>query len=163
MLKKIMRREFRATLNFRKVKVALNSLRIIFWGVLWRPLCYHRRGLFVCVSGIARSSGRNSVLTWRELSIQRPFLFWVYVMFLLSLPSRVGCSFQGLLFSIFKLLCIVPCILCYLHLDPRRYIPPKQAIYFSRKPLTYPGLGSASVQYGLNRRTEYLLSQALTF
>ena len=38
---------------------------------------------------------------------------------------------------------------------------PKQAIYFSRKPLTYPG--SASVQYGLHGRTEYLLSQALTF
>ena len=44
----------------------------------------------------------------------------------------------------------------YLHLDPRRYIPPKQAIYFSRKPLTYPG--SASVQYGLHGRTECLLS-----
>ena len=51
--------------------------------------------------------------------------------------------------------------LCYLHLDPRRYIPPKQAIYFSRKPLIYPG--SASVQYGLLGITEYLLSQALTF
>ena len=35
--------------------------RILIFGVLWRPLCYHRRGLFVCVSGIARSSGRNSV------------------------------------------------------------------------------------------------------
>ena len=42
-------------------------------------------------------------------------------------------------------------ILCYLHLDPRWYIPPKQAIYFSRKPLTYPD--SASVQYGLHGGT----------
>ena len=32
-----------------------------FIGVLSRPLSCHRRGLFVCVSGIARSSGRNSV------------------------------------------------------------------------------------------------------
>ena len=38
----------------------MNSHTNVF-GVLGRPLCYHRRGLFVCVSGIARSSGRNSV------------------------------------------------------------------------------------------------------
>ena len=36
--------------------------KMVILGVLWRrPLCYDRRGLFVCVSGIARSSGRNSV------------------------------------------------------------------------------------------------------
>ena len=29
------------------------------------------------------------------------------VIFFHSLPSRVGCSFQGKLFSIFKLLCLV--------------------------------------------------------
>ena len=31
----------------------------------------------------------------------------VQVIFFHSLPSRVGCSFQGKLFSIFKLLCLV--------------------------------------------------------
>ena len=34
---------------------------LLIFGVLWRPLCYHQRGLFVSVSSIARSSGRNSV------------------------------------------------------------------------------------------------------
>ena len=48
-----------------------------------------------------------SRLTWRQLSIQRPLLFWVHVICLHSLPSRVGCSFQGKLFSIFKLLWLV--------------------------------------------------------
>ena len=46
-----------------------------------------------------------SRLTWRERSIRR--LFWVHVIFFHSLPSRVGCSFHGKLFSIFKLLCLV--------------------------------------------------------
>ena len=31
----------------------------------------------------------------------------VHVIFFHSLPSRVGCHFQGKLFSIFKLLCLV--------------------------------------------------------
>ena len=31
----------------------------------------------------------------------------VFVIVFHSLPSRVGCSFQGKLFSIFKLLCLV--------------------------------------------------------
>ena len=33
----------------------------VFLGGLMKTLCYHRRGLFVCVSGIARSSGRNLI------------------------------------------------------------------------------------------------------
>ena len=49
-----------------------------------------------------------------------------------------------------------------LHLDHREKIAsPKQDLFCSRKPLTYPG--SASVQCGLHGRTEYPLSQALTF
>ena len=48
-----------------------------------------------------------SKLISRERSIRRPLLFWVHVIFFHSLPSRVGCSFQGKLFSIFKLLCLV--------------------------------------------------------
>ena len=39
--------------------------------------------------------------------MRKPLLFWVHVIFFHSLPSRVGCSFQGKLFSIFKLLCLV--------------------------------------------------------
>ena len=46
-------------------------------------------------------------LTWQERSIRRPLLFWVQVIFFNSLKSRVGCSFQGKLFSIFKLLCLL--------------------------------------------------------
>ena len=37
----------------------------------------------------------------------------VHVIFFNSLPSRVGCSFQSKLFSIFKLLCLV-FVICYL-------------------------------------------------
>ena len=44
-----------------------------------------------------------------------------------------------------------------LHLDPREKIAsPKQDLFCSRKPLTYPG--SASVQCGLHGRTGYPLS-----
>ena len=92
-----------------------------------------------------------------------------------SLPSRAGCSFQGKLFSILKLLCLVfvryyllpalPSRTVYsllLHLDPREKISsPIQDLFCSRKPLTYPG--SASVQCGLHGRRDYPLSQALTF
>ena len=49
-----------------------------------------------------------------------------------------------------------------LHLDPReRTSSPIQDLFCSLKPLTYPG--SASVQCGLHGRTDYPLSQALTF
>ena len=48
-----------------------------------------------------------SWLIWRGRSIRRPLLFWVQAIFFHSLPSRVGCSLQGKLFSIFKLLCLV--------------------------------------------------------
>ena len=96
------------------------------------------------------------------------------VIFFHSLPSRIGSSFQGKLFSIFKLLCLVfvryylssctaleNCVLLLLHLDPRDKISsPIQDLFCSRKPLTYPG--SASVQCGLHGGTDYPLSQALT-
>ena len=99
----------------------------------------------------------------------------VDVILLDSLPSRVGCSFQDKLFSIFKLLAsflldiiflpALPSRTVYsllLHLDPREKISsPIQNLFCSRKPLTYPG--SASVQGGLQGRTYYPLSQALTF
>ena len=76
-----------------------------------------------------------------------------------SLQSRVGCSFQDKLFSIFKLLAsflldiillpALPSRTVYsllLHLDPREKIisSPIQDLFCSRKPLTYPG--STSVQ-----------------
>ena len=49
-----------------------------------------------------------------------------------------------------------------LHLDPHEKISSQiQDLFCSRKPLTYPG--SASVQCGLHGRTDYRLSQALTF
>ena len=110
-------------------------------------------------------------------SIQRSLLFSVHVIFFHGLPSRVGCSFQGKLFSVFKLFFLVfvryylssrtaleKCvhITLLLHLDPREKISsPIQDLFCSRKPLTYPG--SASVQCGLHGRTDYSLSQALTF
>ena len=49
-----------------------------------------------------------------------------------------------------------------LHLDPREKTSSLiQDLFSSRKPLTYPG--SASVQCGLHRTTDYQLSQALTY
>ena len=104
----------------------------------------------------------------------RPVLFSVHVIFFHSLPARVGCSVQGKLFSIFKSLCLVfvryyfssrtaleNCVLL-LHLDLCEKISlPIQDLFCSRKPLTYPG--SARVQCGLHGRTDYPLSQALTF
>ena len=49
-----------------------------------------------------------------------------------------------------------------LHLDPHEKISSQiQDLFCSRKPLTYPG--SASVQCGLHRTTDYQLSQALTY
>ena len=108
-------------------------------------------------------------------SIRRPLLFSVHAIFLHSLPARVGCSFQGKLFSILNcfasfLLDIIflpalPSRTLYsllLHLDPReKTSSPIQGLFCSRKPVTYPG--SASVQCGLHGRTDYPLSQALTF
>ena len=77
------------------------------WGLMKTPLLSSAG--FVCLRVGYREVfwEEFSRLTWRELSIQRPLLFWVHVMFLLSLPSRVGCSFQGQLLSIFKLLRLV--------------------------------------------------------
>ena len=102
----------------------------------------------------------------------------MHVIFFHSLPSRDGCSFEGRLFSIFKLLCLVfvryylssrtahaleNCVLrLLLHLDPCEKISsPIQDLFCSHKPLTCPG--SVSVECGLQGRTEYPLSQALTF
>ena len=114
-------------------------------------------------------------LTWRERAIRRPLLFWVQVIFFHSLPSRVGCSFQGKFSNCFAsfyfILSFFPHCLLFssrtvysllLHLDPREKIAsPKQDLFCSRKPLTYPG--SASVQFGLYGRTGYPPLQALTF
>ena len=93
----------------------------------------------------------------------------LYAIFLHSLPARVGCSFQGKLFSILNcfasfLLDIIfvpalPSRTLYsllLHLDPReKTSSPMQDLFCSRRPLTYPGL--ASVQCGLHGRTDYPL------
>ena len=82
----------------------------------------------------------------------------VHVIFFRSLPSRVGCHFQGKLFSIFKLLCLVfvryylssrtapeNCVLFVIALRSL----PTQDLFCSHKPLTYPDSGS--VQCGLHR------------
>ena len=133
---------------------------------------------FICLRVAYREAfwEELSRLIWRGRSIRRPLLFSVHVIFFHSLPARVGCSFQGKLFSIFKLLCLVfvryhlssrtalkNCVLrLLLHLDPREKISsPIQDLFCSRKPLTCPG--SVSVECGLHGRTEYPLSQALAF
>ena len=73
---------------------------------------------FIWVSRIARPSGRNWVALYEEgvrygghccfqlYYMHVPYIC-VHVTFFHSLPSRVGCSFQGKLFSVFKLLCHV--------------------------------------------------------
>jgi len=76
------------------------------WG-LQPPLCYRRQNLFVYVSRIARSSRRNWVGLY-DVSIR----YTVAIVVLSTCNifpqlSRVGCSFQGKLFSISKLLCLV--------------------------------------------------------
>ena len=71
------------------------SIMSFFGGLMKTPLLSSAG--FVCLRVGYREVfwEEYSRLTWRELSIQRPLLFWVHVMFLHSLPSRVGCSFQG--------------------------------------------------------------------
>ena len=87
------------------------------------------------------------VASWLQFS-RFPLLnsfasFLLDIIFLPALPSR----------TVYSLL---------LHLDPREKISsPIQDLFCSRKPLTYPG--SASVQCGLHGRTDYPLSQVLTF
>ena len=131
---------------------------------------------FICLRVAYREAfwEELSRLIWRGRSIRRPLLFSVHVIFFHSLPARVGCSFQGRLFSIFKLLCLVfvryylssrtaleNCVLFVIALRSSwenffadtRFVLLTQAI-------TYPG--SASVQCGLHGRTDYPLSQALT-
>ena len=71
-------------------------------------LCYHRRNLFVFVSRTARPSGRNLVGLYEGgIRYGGHCCFQYMWYFFHSLPSRVGCSLQGKLFSIFKLLCLV--------------------------------------------------------
>ena len=77
-----------------------------------------------------------------------PFLncfasFLLDIIFLPALPSRTVCS-----------------LLLRLH-PPEKISSPMQDLFCTRKQLTYPG--SASVQCGLHGRTDYLLSQPLTF
>ena len=64
---------------------------------------------FICLRVAYREAfwEEFSRLIWRGRSIRGPLLFSVHVIFFHSLPARVGCSFQGKLFSIFKLLCLV--------------------------------------------------------
>ena len=94
----------------------------------------------------------------------------VYVIFFHSLLLRVGCSFQGKLFSILNCFASFLLDIIYLHALPSRTVyslllhlyprekisSPIQDLLCSRKPLTYPG--SASVQCGLHGRTDYPLS-----
>ena len=70
----------------------------------YKLLCYRRRNICLRVAYHEAFWEELSRLIWMGRSIRRPFLFWVRVIFFHSLPSRVGCSFQGRLFSIFKLL-----------------------------------------------------------
>ena len=145
--------------------------------VLWWAQAMLPSTEFICLRVAYREAfwGELGRPTLRERSMWRPFLFWIHIIFFHSLPSRVGCSFQGKLFSLFKLLCLVllhiislPALSSrtlyslLLHLDPHEKISsPIQDLFCLQKPLTY--LGPASVQRGLHGRTEYLLSQALTF
>ena len=117
-----------------------------------------------------------SRLIWRGRSIRRSLLFWAHVKFFHSLPSRVGCSFQGKMFSIFQLLCLVLLDVIFspalswtavsvlfviaLRSSWENFFADTR-LFCSRKSLTYPG--SASVQCGLHGRTDYPLLQALTF
>ena len=128
---------------------------------------------FICLRFAYREAfwEELSTLVWRGRSIRRPLLLWVHVIFFYSLPSQVGCTFQGNLFSIFKLLCLV---FVRYYLSSRTAL--ENCVLFViewRSPwenffadarfvlLTYPG--SASVQCGLHGRTEYPLSRALAF
>ena len=120
----------------------------------YKLLCYHRWNLFVWVSHIARPSGRNWVGLYEGAFDAAAIAVFstctVHVNFFHSLPSRVGCSFQGKLFSIFKLLAsflldiifllALPSRTVYsllLHLDPREKIssPIHWDLFCSRKPL----------------------------
>ena len=62
---------------------------------------------FICLRVAYRKAfwEELSRLIWRGHSIRRPLLFSVHVIFFHSLPSRVGCSFQGKLFSILPRFC----------------------------------------------------------
>ena len=63
----------------------------------YKLLCYRRRDLFVCVSHIARPSGRNWVGLYEGAFDTAAIAVFstctVYVILFHSLPSRVGCSF----------------------------------------------------------------------
>ena len=92
-------------------KIVLVLLLLCSFLQLTKLLCYRPRDLFVCVSRIARPSGRNWVGLYEgefdTVAIAAFSTCAVCVIFFQSLPSRVGCSFQGKLFSTFQLLCLV--------------------------------------------------------
>ena len=118
-----------------------------------------------------------SRLIWRGPSIRRPLLVWIHVVYYFSTAYRremaavlkVGCfpflnCFASFLLDIIFLpqLSSRAAYSLLLHLDPREKISsPIQDLFCPRKPSTFPG--SASVHCGLHERTEYPLSQALTF
>ena len=130
----------------------------------------------VCVLRIARPSGRNWVGLYDGA-------FDTAAIAVLSTCNIFSTAYRRELLAVFMvkgfpfLTCFVSFLLDIIllpalpsrtlyslleHLDPREKIPsPIQDLFCSRKPLTYPG--SASVQCGLRGRTEYPLSQALTF
>ena len=132
---------------------------------------------FICLRVAYREAfwEELSRLIWRKRSIRRPLLFWVHVIYFHSLPRelvavlKVSC-FAFLNCSEWLLLDIIflpqlssrAAYSLLLHLDPREKISsPIQDLFCPRKPSTFPG--SASVHCGLHERTEYPLSQALTF
>ena len=99
----------------------------------------------------------------------------MHVIFFHSLLSRVGCHFQGKLFFTFRLLYLVfarhylssrsALMNCVIFVNGLRYswenLFADTRFVLLTQAITYPG--SASVQCGLYRRTEYPLSHALTF
>ena len=145
----------------------------------FKLLCYHRRDLFVCMSHIARPSGRNWVGLYEgtfdtaaigvfSTCTVHVIFFHAYrrelvAVFKISCFPFLNCFASFLLDIIF--LPALPSRTVYsllLHLDPREKISsPIQDLFCLSKPLTYPG--SARVQCGLHRRTKYQLSQSPTF
>ena len=143
--------------------------------------CYSIIGeiYFVCVSRIARPSGRNWVGLYEAAARYGGYCCFQYM----YRTCNISTAYRRDLVAVFKVNCF-PFLNCFawflldiifppslpsrtvysllLHLDPReKFSSPIQDLFCSRKPLTYPG--SASVQCGLHGRTDYPLSRALTF
>ena len=79
------------------------------WGLGSKERPRNGTGTVFCPREIgARASRGNSLpLKPSETLATQAITCTVHVIFFHSLPSRVGCSFQSKLFSIFKLLCLV--------------------------------------------------------